>query len=188
MTHNGELCFLATVNTVLWHTPYWSKGQPFPQSCANLCVCTEWHFQPGWHCMAASNPIFSKWPGCFRVSQRALGTSAEHQWGSEGDRTVSFIRQPHTHIHKWRAQGSEGHNAPLGMCIFLPYVLMPLARFKWKDKPCCNNQLPLLLSCWNGGKDITWTRIWTGCTARSNYNARLHMNKTDVPKMLKKRS
>lgn len=115
------------------------------------------------------------------------GSSAEHQWGSEGDRTVSFIRQPHTHTHthKWRAQGSEGHRAPLGMCVFLPYVLMPLARFKWKDKPCRSNQLPLLLSCWNRGKDVTWTGIWTGCTARSNYNARLHMIKTDVPKMLK---
>lgn len=128
-----------------------------------------------------SGPVVSEWVSELWVPLQSI---------SEGQRETELClsSDSHTHIHKWRAQGSEGHNAPLGMCIFLPYVLMPLARFKWKDKPCCNNQLPLLLSCWNGGKDITWTRIWTGCTARSNYNARLHMNKTDVPKMLKKRS
>lgn len=53
------------------------------------------------------------------MSQQALGTSAEHQGGSEGDRAVSLNSGANTHTHtQQRAQDGEGHSALVGVCVF----------------------------------------------------------------------
>lgn len=66
---------------------------------------------------------------------------------------------------------------------------MPLARFKRKDKPYCSNQLSLLLSCWNRGKDTRRLRenwnVDRNYSKQGKYNVCSDMKRTDLSKALK---
>lgn len=68
---------------------------------------------------------------------------------------VSDQHGAHTHTHIHIHNRTVRSIVLLWVCVFspMPQDLMPLTRLKWKDKPYCSNELPLLLSYWNRGKD-----------------------------------